>query len=539
MLTSVGNRAGAGRIAAGGTLVLAAALVLVGWLDFRATREHLLDVLRDQAVTVRHTVAAAARANRAAAERAEAELGARLLDNARLLAKLDRAQHLGPRELDEVASLNSLFRVSVYDSDGNRVLHATTGGRGEGQGVGMGRLVDQLLQDGKHETLTEVHRSRRGDARIAAGIRRAGGGVIVLNADASAIADLQRPYSLDALVQNIVETSHDLAFVVIEQGTTRITRGHLDEAGVMDVSSPVDLGSPEPATLRLGLRLHAVRAAERQTAIRLAISFSGLLLLAGFAMGFLFVRQQYGELTERHAQAQEALRRRERLAATGELAGTVAHEIRNPLNAIAMSAQRLRREFLPAVATCAQDRDDLVELITVLESESARLDARVQQFLEYARPPRLAPERIPIRALVSDVVASARSLAAGRGVSVEADVPDVTAVVDPAQFRQALDNVLRNAVEAAPDGSEVSVRGWHERGTISIRVCDHGAGIAAAEIPRIFDLYYTTKPHGTGIGLAVAHQVVAAHGGTIAVESTEGRGTSMTISIPQEGDTVG
>lgn len=535
MLTSLATRGDAGRIAAGGTIVVAAALALVGWLDYRATREHLLAVLRDQAVTVRHTVAAAARANRAAAERAEAELGARLLDNARLLAKIDGAQRLGSRELDEIASLNSLFRISVYDADGQRVLHASTGGRGEGLGAGLGRLVEQLLQDGKNETLTEVHRSRWGDARIGAGIRRVGGGAIVLNADASAIADLQRPYSLDALVQDIIDASQDLAYVSIEQGGTRITRGRLDEAGVMDVSSPVDLGGNEPAILRLGLRLDAVRTAERQTAVRLALSFSGLLLLAGFAMGFLFVRQQYGELSERHAQAQDALRRRERLAATGELAGTVAHEIRNPLNAIAMSAQRLRREFLPAVATCAQDRDDLVELITVLESESARLDARVQQFLEYARPPRLALERVRIRALVSDVVAAGRSLAAGRDVSVEAEVPDVLMAVDPAQLRQALDNIVRNAIEAAPDGSEVSVRGWRERGTIALRVCDHGQGIPPADLPRIFDLYFTTKPRGTGIGLAVAHQVVAAHGGTIAVESIPGRGTSMTIRVPEEG----
>ena len=217
----------------------------------------------------------------------------------------------------------------------------------------------------------------------------------------------------------------------------------------------------------------------------------------------------------------------------GELASTVAHEVRNPLNAVGMTAQRLKREFLGATPATDAERAELEELLSVMTSETQRIDRIVQQFLEYARPPRLAPETVDLGALVRDVAERARSLAEARGVRLEVEASGAgTAVVDPAQLRQALDNLVRNAVEATPEGGRVSLAARRESGGHAVEVRDTGRGIEPDHLPRIFDLYFTTKADGTGVGLAVTQQIVTAHGGTIEVDSRPGAGTTMTVRLP-------
>jgi len=176
----------------------------------------------------------------------------------------------------------------------------------------------------------------------------------------------------------------------------------------------------------------------------------------------------------------------------------------------------------------------------VMSSETQRIDRIVQQFLEYARPPRLAPEAVDLGALVRDVGERARSLAGARGVAVEVEAPGSgIAIVDPAQLRQALDNLVRNAVEATPEGGRVSLAARREDGGHVVEVRDTGRGIEPDHLARIFDLYFTTKADGTGVGLAVTQQIVTAHGGTIEVDSRPGAGTTMTVRLPAGGEATG
>jgi signal transduction histidine kinase len=219
----------------------------------------------------------------------------------------------------------------------------------------------------------------------------------------------------------------------------------------------------------------------------------------------------------------------------GELASTVAHEVRNPLNAIAMSGQRLRREFLGgAVAVAESDRAELEQLLGVLEGETRRINDIVQQFLAFARPPKLAPRETDLAALVGAAAEAMRPIASNRTVSLEVDVAGAgQARVDPDQLRTALDNLARNAIDATPAGGRVRIAARSDAKEHAIDVSDTGAGIAPEDLPRIFDLYFTTKPEGTGIGLAVTQQIISAHGGTIEVDSSAGAGTRMTIRLPR------
>jgi signal transduction histidine kinase len=538
----------------------AVALGLVGlvWLDYRATRGELVGLLREQAHALRESVASAARSNRAASAFAAAQLGERLLDQARALAVLDGQGRLSPAALDAVAGRNPLFRISVFAADGSREGLAGAGrGWGGGRGPGGGgAVVRQILQEGKAEVVTGAHASRWGGERVAAGVKRQRGGVIAVTVDATEIATLEKPASLESLLEEVTSGSPEIAYTVFEHVDGRIAFGDVPPdapaaAGersltvggrpVLEFASDVPLAGGEAARLRLGMRLDGVRRVEERMLLRLVTTVVAAGVLVALAFGLAGLRRRYGVLSERHARAEEALRRRDRLAAMGELASTVAHEVRNPLNAVGMTAQRLKREFLGAAPADAGDRAELEELLSVMTSETQRIDRIVQQFLEYARPPRLAPERVDLGALVRDVGERARSLAGARGIAVEVEATEAgTALVDPAQLRQALDNLVRNAVEATAAGGRVSLAARRESGGHAIEVRDTGRGIEPDHVPRIFDLYFTTKAEGTGVGLAVTQQIVAAHGGTIEVDSRPGAGTTMTVRVPAgEGEEAG
>jgi signal transduction histidine kinase len=175
----------------------------------------------------------------------------------------------------------------------------------------------------------------------------------------------------------------------------------------------------------------------------------------------------------------------------------------------------------------------LQELLDVLSGETQRINRIVQQFLDYARPPRLNPRQASLRDMLADAAESLRARAAARRVSLDADLTGVgEALFDPDQLKQAIDNLLRNAIDASPEGGRVTLRALGTTSGHDIVVEDEGPGIPPEQLPKIFDLYFTTKADGTGVGLAVTHQIVDAHHGSIEVDSRPGTGTRMIVSIP-------
>ena len=230
--------------------------------------------------------------------------------------------------------------------------------------------------------------------------------------------------------------------------------------------------------------------------------------------------------TERRALELD-LGRQERLASMGALAAGVAHEVRNPLNAIAVIAQRLQREYEPP-----EGSPEYRKLTATVRDEVGRVNKIVEEFLELARPPVLTIEPLDVRKLIETAVAAVESQAAVKGIAIRTEYREEgTFEGDRGQLQQALQNLLRNAVEATADGS-VSVRTRCSPGGLHIDVEDTGCGIAEEHRERIFDLYFTTKPGGTGLGLSLVQRIVSEHGGRLELESTLGEGTRVTMSFP-------
>lgn len=230
----------------------------------------------------------------------------------------------------------------------------------------------------------------------------------------------------------------------------------------------------------------------------------------------------------RQRQLEAQLQRQEKLSAMGELASGVAHEIRNPLNAVSMIVQRFQKEFEPQT-----DADEYRELTHTVRAEIKRIGEIIQQFLTFARPPALDRSRVPSTELIEKSVQVVSAQAAEKGVEISTVVPEpISLWVDRDQMHQALLNLLQNALDATPNGGRITISTDRIDDNVHIRIQDTGHGIESAQLKRIFDLYYTTKPNGTGLGLALVHRIVHEHDGQITVESQPGVGTTFLIILP-------
>jgi two-component system, NtrC family, sensor histidine kinase HydH len=240
------------------------------------------------------------------------------------------------------------------------------------------------------------------------------------------------------------------------------------------------------------------------------------------------LKHSYDEL----AKAQEELVKRERLAALGELAAVVAHEVRNPLGVIFNSLRSLQRVLKP--------QGDAALLLDIVGEEADRLNRIVGDLLDFSRPsePSLQPE--PLLSILSSVVGAASAAAASNGVrmEVEANEPFPKAQIDVRLLRQALLNLVINAIQAMPKGGRVALRAHEEnqgdQAFARIEVEDTGPGIPPSIAERVFQPFFTTKAAGTGLGLAVVRRIVEAHHGSVMLESASGEGARFVIRLPLE-----
>ncbi len=226
----------------------------------------------------------------------------------------------------------------------------------------------------------------------------------------------------------------------------------------------------------------------------------------------------------------------------------MAHEVKNPLNAMMIHLELLRQKVAPsavgaragairgAVATDAPPADpDALKHVDVIANEIRRLDEVVQGFLKFTRPEDLKLQPVVLAVLLDEVAPTVRPEAERNRVQLVIQCDGALAVNgDPAMLRQAFLNLALNACQSMPNGGLLRIAVEPVRGRrVSIVVSDTGAGIKPEHLGRIFDLYFTTKPKGSGIGLSMVFRTIQMHDGEIEVASTLGKGTTFRIVLPQ------
>jgi signal transduction histidine kinase len=245
----------------------------------------------------------------------------------------------------------------------------------------------------------------------------------------------------------------------------------------------------------------------------------------------------FGTMTQEVRRMVLEIERNRQLAAIGEFAAELAHEIRNPLTALKLNLQRMERMLARDGAPAEAERPLQIAL-----SEVARLDRVVSGTLRLGRPDVAASARrhIAVRELVEAAVAPLREQLEAQQIELVLTCPDASVDADAEHMTGALLNVLLNAVEAMPDGGTLRVTANVDDGGGSVEICvaDTGSGIPEAALQGLFRPFSTTKPDGTGLGLALAHRTIEAHGGTLALEQTGPEGTAFRIRLPLAGAVV-
>jgi signal transduction histidine kinase len=220
-----------------------------------------------------------------------------------------------------------------------------------------------------------------------------------------------------------------------------------------------------------------------------------------------------------------------RLAAISRLTSGVAHEIKNPLNSIALRLELLRSRLVPELPEAEKEID-------VIAQEIVRLDRVVRTFLDFTRPVELQTEELDLARITAELAALLRPEAEQQGVALETEGLEESATVrgDAGLLKQALLNVLRNGLEAMPGGGRLMVRLRKSGGCAEVEIADTGPGIPAEFRDKIFNLYFTTKKNGTGIGLAMTYRAVQLHNGSIEIGDAPGGGAAVRIRLPLEAE---
>ncbi len=253
----------------------------------------------------------------------------------------------------------------------------------------------------------------------------------------------------------------------------------------------------------------------------LSVSLSALKGEAGRG-SVLFIRD-----LEMVRQLQEEVRRSERLAALGRMVAGMAHEVRNPLNAIRGFTQHLSSRFSPGTSEA--------RAAEVIIREVDRLNRVITELLDFSRAKTVRKERLDLNDVARAAAALVEREAAAAGVKLMEDltIAPLPVEADPDSLKQVLLNLLLNGIQAMPEGGILTVgTGMGEEGP-AVTVSDTGPGIPASDRERIFEPFFTTRARGTGLGLALVHRIVQDHGGEVRVSSAEGKGSSFTVRLPR------
>lgn len=494
-------------------------------------------------------------------QRWEDEIAERLFDNARWVAKREAVRPWTGPELAKLADEHRLGRINVFDRSGRKLASS--------------RLEPEESRTPKHDPRDfigpvlrgEVRELRvgfkearfRGGLRFSVAVARPGGGAVVVNVFADSMRNVLEQVRPGHLV-GALGTASGVRYVVLQHGDSLaaatpdslrvealpavndaevpLAREVRTPVGdVYEVVRRVDLPGVGATLMRIGLDpgpLARTRETVRQRALARALLIAAVLALA---IGLLLLTQRRDLLAREVTRMRSELEAREievqragRLAAMGEMAAHVAHEVRNPLNTIHVTVQEMARD--------ASLRSEHRQRAEDLRSETRRIESIVQQFLDLARIREPQRERLRVDPLVESAARAAEPAFRAAQLRLEVHTEPVTAVTDGQFVAEILDNLMRNAREASPTGGCVWVDARRVAADVVLAVEDEGPGVPPELRERVFDMFFTTRPRGSGLGLSIVSQLAAAMGGGVRIENRTGGGARVVVHWPLEGATT-
>lgn len=478
-----------------------------------------------------------------------------LLEALHRVDQVERERPLNPSDLQTLIAQHHITSIEIYDPKGNLLK----GWPSTSPSTKKNPLLQELIEKKKPVALDLFGKPLSEDHLFSIAIwRRVNPGIIALTLNGKEMKRLLRQFAIQKATSDI-GLREDILYISVQdislnilahtdstligrreedvflknslQGIKIFSRHYRPFRGeeVFEVAKSFSLKDQTMGLIRIGYSQKEVRPVLSQIKKNVALSISFFLILGISAITLIWVNQN------RHLRKMKELEDRiqltERLSSLGHLAAGVAHEIRNPLNAMGMGLQRLKREFLPPDES---KKEEYVSFIELILKETRRVNEIIEQFLTLSRPFQLKLRKSSLQDLLKNLIALFQEEATSGGITLQSEIPSDTPSIqmDPERLTQAFINIMKNGMQAMGQGGILRIESRSLEEGVEVILSDSGSGIPPEHMEKIFNYYYTTKERGVGLGLPIAHRIIEAHGGQLKIESRVGSGTKVTVTLP-------
>jgi len=468
-----------------------------------------------------------------------------------------KAEHLDEEDLRKISDRENLWLIAVLDERGRIVFKSREfladllTGTNQNMAGDEGLIIDLFNRFGKLNEIGYIALRRKdGSGTIlvaldSAGLKYWSTKVVIkraikevgLGQGLTYLAVINKDGKVLDQAGDIREGSDridDIALDVMKEKLKKTSR-KVTSGGreLLEITVPVRLDKKIAGFARLGLNRESSDKILRENRNRMITFMIFIMSIGVLSMFVLYLNQKKYSL--RMEEMGDRLHQAEKLSALGQLAAGVAHEIRNPLNAISMASQRIRREYPPDEE---EKKRGFQHITGIISEEIKRLNRIVEEFVIFSRNRRLEFSDHSITYVLERIVGLIREEADLKDIAIKTVWKDSSPLIIPMdvdKLRQAFYNIMKNAMEAIPGRGTITISAEPDgRGMISIKISDTGCGLTSEEIDHIFNPEYTTKEKGLGLGLSLVHEIIRGHGGEIHVESKVGSGTTFNVLLPVE-----
>ncbi len=468
-----------------------------------------------------------------------------------------KAEHLDEEDLRKISDRENLWLIAVLDERGRIVFKSREfladllTGTNQNMAGDEGLIIDLFNRFGKLNEIGYIALRRKdGSGTIlvaldSAGLKYWSTKVVIkraikevgLGQGLTYLAVINKDGKVLDQAGDIREGSDridDIALDVMKEKLKKTSR-KVTSGGreLLEITVPVRLDKKIAGFARLGLNRESSDKILRENRNRMITFMIFIMSIGVLSMFVLYLNQKKYSL--RMEEMGDRLHQAEKLSALGQLAAGVAHEIRNPLNAISMASQRIRREYPPDEE---EKKRGFQHITGIISEEIKRLNRIVEEFVIFSRNRRLEFSDHSITYVLERIVGLIREEADLKDIAIKTVWKDSSPLIIPMdvdKLRQAFYNIMKNAMEAIPGRGTITISAEPDgRGMISIKISDTGCGLTPDEIDQIFNPEYTTKEKGLGLGLSLVHEIIQGHGGEIHVESKVGSGTTFDVLLPVE-----